>query len=98
MVALFCTDSMDLARMYAGPHGHVVEVNLAEDVPVHRVEYMDHSHSARFRNLIYKLHRESHRAVVLGNVLDRPDGKCPVVAGDLLILFSEQFSAVSWVL
>lgn len=93
---LFFASTIELAKLYAVHHanemclydgGFVHEVILQGYVKEHDFEH-GISYSKEFRNLIYKLHRESHKIVRITNVFDYPSGKLMRPTGsDVIVVF-----------
>lgn len=79
---LFFTDNKELAECY----GNNI---LSLCIPIYKkIDFGNKiSHSAEFRNLIYKLRNENHKTVAIENVYDRPSDDYILHKGTIVVVF-----------
>ena len=85
MTALFFTDSHILADMYRSDKGILYQAEIHPDKIIDFGSEL--SHSRRFRNLIHKLHKEGHGAVMIENVYDRPNSAYHLEKAIIMVVF-----------
>jgi hypothetical protein len=94
--AIFFSMDTSLARLYACHHadnennkngGFVYEAEI--EGLFHVVNYNnDISYSSKYRNLILKLHKSKHKAVIIKNVMDYPSQKLFTSnSNDIVVVF-----------
>lgn len=92
--AFFGAAEKDLAIKYAfhnykkNGHGYLYSFEVDQELPV--VDFENRiSHSSVFRNLVYKLQREKHQAILIKNIIDYPSEELAQYnTGTILIVFN----------
>ena len=85
----FMTSEIELAKNYS-KHYARTDRNLFFcdfDIRFHEVDFGGMTYTSEFRNLIFKLSNEDHKAVLLKNCLDKPSEKWSFVLSDILVVF-----------
>lgn len=84
LAVLFFTTEIRLAQQYSHG-GPVYKTQLKADKVIDFKGRV--SHSAPFRNLVFKMSKEGHDVVAVTNVYDRPNDSYPLEKSTIFIVF-----------